>query len=114
MRVPVHAGDEAGVVHLFVAFLLRTQHELLLGVEQALSGLRLARHHQLRREVAGSRVRLCRLSHRLSLQSSRNLLRLRIDLLCLGLDEGHVGGLRGALPALVHAYGHEVVPARRR
>ena len=64
--------------------------------------------------MAGSGMRLSGLSHRLTLQNARNLLRLHIDLLCLSLDKGHVGGLRGALPALVHAYGNEVVSTRRR
>lgn len=64
------------MVSLLVALLLRTEHQLLLSVEQALSGLRLARHHQLGSEMAGSRVRLGALAQALALNGGRNLLLL--------------------------------------
>ena len=37
MHMPAHAGQQAYVVSLLVALLVSAEHELLLGVEQALS-----------------------------------------------------------------------------
>lgn len=59
--------------------------------------------------MACSGVRLTGLAHVLALNRARDLLLLRLVLLRLGFDKGHIRCLGGALPALVYAYGHEVI-----
>ena len=64
--------------------------------------------------MACSWVRLAGLAQVLALDRARDLLLLGLVLLRLGIDKGHVWLLRGALPALLYAYGHEMISTSSR
>ena len=93
-----------------VAHVLRAQDQFFLRVQQPLSGLALARHHQLRREVArlAAHDRLATVVAGAD-GSTRPLSPF------LSLHQGHGRCFGGAMSALIRLIDrHKLVAARRR
>lgn len=106
-----HSAVNQARVHLLVAFLLLAQYQLLLSVEQALSGLALAGHHELWGEVT------CRLVGSTAFRPDHGL--ALYDALAQRLfvcfNSTHCWGLGGALSASIYTIDwHKVVFPRRR